>query len=35
MHMKAVIYYNKHYKKGPTLKEGEKIFLLYRNIKTK
>ena len=35
MYIKIVIYYNKHHKEGLILKEEKKIFLLYRNIKTK
>ena len=31
----AAMYYNRHHKKGPTFKKGEKVFLLRRNIKTK
>ncbi|GMG17194.1 unnamed protein product [Aspergillus oryzae] len=32
---RAAMYYNRHHKKGPTFKKGEKVFLLRRNIKTK
>ena len=33
--MKLIIYYNKYYNIKPTLKKGNKIYLIYRNIKTK
>ena len=35
MSLRAAIYYDKHHGEGPTLKRGEKVFLLRRNIKTK
>jgi hypothetical protein len=35
MNLQATIYYNKHHGEGPTLKRGEKVYLLHRNIKTK
>lgn len=33
--LRAATYYNQRHGKGPTLKRGEKVFLLRRNIKTK
>ena len=35
MNLQASVYYNKHHREGPTLKRGEKVYLLCRNIKTK
>ena len=35
MHIKIIIYNDKYYKKRPTLKEEEKVFLFYKNIKAK
>ena len=35
MNLRVLVYYNKHHGEGPTLKRGEKVYLLYRNIKIK
>jgi hypothetical protein len=35
MNLRMKIYYDKHHGEGPALEEGEKVFLLRRNIKTK
>ena len=35
MNLQASVYYNKHHEDRPTLKRGEKVYLLHRNIKTK
>jgi hypothetical protein len=35
MNLYIVIYYNKKHRSTPDLKRGEKVYLLYRNIKTK
>ena len=35
MNLQALVYYNKHHEDRPTLKRGEKVYLLHRNIKTK
>ena len=35
MNLRASVYYNKRHEDGPTLKRGEKVYLLRRNIKTK
>ena len=35
MNLQALVYYNKHHGEGPTLKRGEKVYLLHRNIKIK
>ena len=35
MNLQASVYYNKSHEDGPTLKRGEKVYLLCRNIKTK
>ena len=35
MNLQASVYYNKCHKDRPTLKRGEKVYLLHRNIKTK
>ena len=32
---RTAIYYDRKYSIGPTLKEGDKVYLLRRNIKTK
>ena len=32
--VRSTIYYNKKHSIGPTLKEGEKVYLLRKNIKT-
>src|SRR5277367_541851 len=32
---RSMIYYNKKYSIGPMLKEGDKVYLLQKNIKTK
>src|SRR5271163_3430969 len=32
---RSVIYYDKKHSIGPTLKEGDKVYLLQKNIKTK
>ena len=31
---RSATYYNKKHSMGPTLKEGEKVYLLRKNIKT-